>query len=227
MLAVRRCQHQLLHLRRVLTLLCLSAVNMDISQCTRKTVNEDPEALPSIQIYIDSRSQVWHDLDYVFQYLRPLKIATRMDNFVRDCTKFWNKSHVPDGHRFLRTAAIRATAAINACSTFALYIILWSQIAFGRHPAATEQKLLSIFSCICISICTVIHHCPCISAGLSPFPSFPHMRVGDGGRTVSGIWQAIQQLPRKAIACLQSAWRRLYDKNKVVYASMEQDWLTI
>ena len=122
---------------------------------------------------------------------------------------------------------MRATSAINACSTFALYIFIWSEIAFGRIPAACTQKLLSIFECICDRICGVVHHCPCTTAGLSPFPSFPHMRVGDGGRLVAGIWQAIEQLPQSAIANLRGAWRRLYNASKLAYASIEQDWLLL
>ena len=53
------------------------------------------------------------------------------------------------------------------------------------------------------------------------------MRVGDGGRLVAGIWQAIEQLPQSAIANLRGAWRRLYNASKLVYASIEQDWLLL
>ena len=158
-----------LHQRRIVTL-PFSVVYMDVSDCTRKTVDKDPQALPSIQIYIDPRNQVWHDLDYVFQYFEPSKIVTRKDNFFRDCKSFWSKAQIPDGHRYLRTPDMRVTAARNTCTTFALCIMMWSEIAIGRNGVAARTKLLSIMGFMCVRICEVINHCPCINAGQSPFP---------------------------------------------------------
>ena len=122
---------------------------------------------------------------------------------------------------------MRVTAARNTCTTFALCIMMWSEIAIGRNGVAARTKLLSIMGFMCVRICEVINHCPCINAGQSPFPSFPHMRVGDGGRTVSGIWLAIQQLPQRAQSCLRTAWQRAYNTNLLVYASIEEDWLLL
>ena len=203
------------------------AREMDVSGCVRKTVNKDVQALPSIQVYIDSRGQVWHDLDYVFQFLAPLQVAKRKNNFYRDCANYWRRAQMPDAHRFLRTAEMRLTSAANCCSTYALYIIVLGAIAIGRISEDSSNALLSILGHICARVAEVINRCPCTNAGQSPFIGFPNLRMGIEGRSVAGVWTTIQALPQQSQACLKNAWRRVHHANKVAYASVEEDWLLL
>ena len=200
---------------------------MEVSGCARKTVNKDIQALPSIQVYIDSGGRVWHDLDYVFQFLAPLQVVKRKDNFYRDCANYWRRAQLPDGHRLLRTAEMRNTSAANCCSTYALYIIILGAIAIGRIGEDSSTKLLSILGYICTRVAEVISRCPCTNAGQSPFIGFPNLRMGIEGRSVAGVWPTIQALPQQSQACLKNAWRRIYGANKVAYASLEEDWLLL
>ena len=191
---------------------------MEVSGCVRKTVNKDPQSLPSIQVYLDSHGQVWHDLDYVYQYLAPLQVAKRKNNFYRDCENYWRWAQLPNGHQFLRTAEMRKTSAVNCCSTYALYIIVFGALAIGRLSADSKTKLLSILGHICARVAEVISHCPCTNAGQSPFAGFPNLRMCVTGTRLTGVWQYIQALPADAQACLRSAWRQMYRANKVAYA---------
>ena len=80
------------------------AREMEVSDCVRKTLNKERQALPSVIVYIDSQGQVWHDLDYVYHSLAPLQGANRKGNFYRDCGNYWRRAQLPAWARILQNS---------------------------------------------------------------------------------------------------------------------------
>ena len=106
--------------------------SMELSSLTRKTVDQDPVAQPSAQIFIDGQGAVWHDLNYTFQALQKNGLLRNKQQWRMDVRKYWVRQSVPEScyHSRRRDDDVRLRS--NVCTTLALYEMLWGHFVYDR-----------------------------------------------------------------------------------------------
>jgi hypothetical protein len=188
---------------------------MELSSLIRRTVDRDPVAQPSAQIFIDGQGKVWHDLNFTFQTLAKNGLSRNKQQWRIDARKYWARETVPDSCYHLRRHDDPASFRSNICTTFGLYILLWSHFVYGR---ACEQ-LRCFIDALVIAVPLYIHKMllstPCASAGVQLSPHFQNIGVVENGRAIIGIGRALEQLIPKHRNVIIDAWSWLAEQNKV------------
>ena len=107
--------------------------SMELSSLTPKTVDQDPAAQPSAQIFIDGQGTVWHDLDHIFQALRKNGLQRGKQPWRKDVRKYWVRQGVPASLYLLRGVDADLSLRSNVCTTSAFYHMLWGHFVYGRE----------------------------------------------------------------------------------------------
>ena len=96
----------------------------------RKTVDEDPGALPGSQVYIEASGRAWHDLRFVHASLANHGLTRQWKWYRGDLERAWRKAGVDGTHFYLHVAP--ATQICNICTSFALAMALWVHVGSLR-----------------------------------------------------------------------------------------------
>ena len=102
----------------------------------RKTVDEDPGALPGSQVYIEASGRAWHDLRFVHASLANHGLTRQWKWYRGDVERAWRKAGVDGTHFHLHVAP--ATQIRNICTSFALVMALWVHVGSLRAARAAH-----------------------------------------------------------------------------------------
>ena len=97
---------------------------MEVGALQRHTVDEDPECLPSAQIFVRERV-VWHDLHFVHTALVRGGGNPDKHQWLQHCQQYWASADVRHPHVHIRTRCTASSLISNICDSFALYTLLW------------------------------------------------------------------------------------------------------
>ena len=98
--------------------------------CTRHTVDEDPEALPGRQIWLDQKGGVWHDLHHVHQAMFERGVDKEWGYWREACLHYWQMMGVDASHFQLDTG--RPELLSNVADSHAVLAVLWQTAEVSR-----------------------------------------------------------------------------------------------
>ena len=146
---------------------------MELEALQRRTVDEDPEALASAQVFVQGRV-VWHDLHFAHAAVAGVGGNPNKYQWLQQCQQFWASADVTHPHIHIRTRSTPSHLISNICDSFALHTLLWILCERGRISAVTT--LCAAFlrhGCRRIEDCVVqdtvvlaeLEGRPCLNAG--------------------------------------------------------------
>jgi hypothetical protein len=110
---------------------------MNRTQLQRRTVDEDPDAVPGAQIYLEASGRVWHDLKFVHASLAKHGLNRVWTSYRHDLKRMWRQAQVEETHFHLDVAASSQVSMI--CSSVALVMALWVHVACGRTRTVVQK----------------------------------------------------------------------------------------
>ncbi len=187
---------------------------MDVGLWARRTVDEDPSALPSAQIYVQGR-RVLHDLHFFYRALVPNMGTGCKKAFWKDCKRYWGRAEVDGAHIWWRTQNTSPVQLANVCDSVGLYKLLWCLVDFSRTGALVD-KCLEFLTSACSRVRDLPQDQPAlvkniVCRGGESRPLFIHR----GGK-VSGLYRAVRGgLPVNSGACLSRVWAGMLASGRV------------
>ena len=123
---------------------------MDRESSRHVTVDEDADAFMAKQIYLDRHGKIWHDLDFVYESLAAKGLKRPKAQWRNDAKRYWQRSGVSEREFVLRSSDDSTVGLIwNVCSTFALYVLVWSCIHYGKDAAfQTACSVYLVVGCL-------------------------------------------------------------------------------
>ena len=187
---------------------------MDRSSVRRVTVDEDPRALLSKQIYIESTGKIWHDLDFVHEALQAHGLKRPKNQWRLDIKRYWRRLHVATTEYFLRQKDDGLDVLWNICTTYALYVLLWACIMYGRAQNVSNacRRYLQT-ACVRMLETQVVR--PCADAGREIPHTLARLKVTPCGNFVHGLSSLLQLLPRRKQQAIIGCWFALVSVDMV------------
>ena len=179
---------------------------MNRARLQRKTVGEDPQALPGSRVYLETSGRVWHDLRFVHVSLANHGLTRQWKWYRGDLRRAWQQEELEEGLHFHLNVA-PATRMTNICTSFALVMALWCHVRCSRRVQVAEA---------CASWLRVM----CLRAGetytaLAPTQSHRLLTLGENPLDVRGGLRV-------------SGWRTLIEaQHTLTAASWTQEWSTM
>ena len=188
---------------------------MNAQALVRKTVDADPAAQPSAQVFLDPGGHVWHDMDFLYQTLSRHGLKRPKQQWRIDARKYWERAKVSTSLFHLRKHGDSVAIRSNVCRTSALYNLLWSMVAYGRRHAQLCGFVHTLMTTVTLRIKELVVHVPCAIAGQANFAHCPTLKVSDDGQRISGLLNVIAGLPRSLRNMMLDTWGCLVAKGTV------------
>ena len=106
---------------------------MDVAHLRRVTVDEDPRAFPSKQVYVDRAGLLWWDLHFLHVSLAEQGLGTSKKDWMR-----WAQRRVPADQAFFRTSATPEHYISNIGTTRAMNGLILATVEASRFPSVVQ-----------------------------------------------------------------------------------------
>ena len=195
---------------------------MDRESSRRVTIDEDRDAFMAKQIYLDRHGKIWHDLDFVYESLQAKGLKRPKQQWRNDAKRYWQRAGVSAQEFFLRTIDDLTSDLIwNVCSTFALYVLLWSCMQYGKnstfHIACSAYLVAG-----CLRMRDLLFYRSCDDAELILSDVQPGLLLSRSGEYVRGLLTWLESLRASDQKQFVNAWFSLVEKD-IVQDSMGSD----
>ena len=188
---------------------------MDRESSRHVSVDEDADAFMAKQIYLDRHGKIWHDLDFVYESLAAKGLKRPKAQWRNDAKRYWQRSGVSEREFVLRSSDDSTVGLIwNVCSTFALYVLVWSCIHYGKDAAF--QTACSVYLVVgCLRTRELLFFRSCDDAELIVSSGCPRLLLSRSGEYVHGILAWLESLCANDQKQFLNAWFSLAEQHLV------------